>query len=240
MITEECYSMLRVENLSVNILKNICFSLETGEHLTILGANGSGKTTLAKAICGLIASDAIRIGSQALSSLSPAERNKTLNFIPTKLDLYDDYLSVMDYLALNAPSRTESIEAVLGELGLLHLRECLCTKLSSGEATLLMVAGAMLRQARYTLFDEPTANLDAANSIRLYRLFRHAPLFEHRIVITHDLNLAYALDSKILYLERGEERFFGSCEAFFAPQHLEECFGGSVARGGDHIRVNYQ
>jgi iron complex transport system ATP-binding protein len=232
--------MLRVENLSVNILKHIRFSLKEGEHLTILGANGSGKTTLAKAVCGLIASDAVTVGSRALCSLSPAERTETLNFIPAKLDLYDEYLSVRDYLALNAPSDEGAIEAVLEELGLAHLHESLCARLSSGESTLLMVAGAMLRQARYTLFDEPTANLDAANSIRLYRLLMRSKRFEHRILITHDLNLAYALGADILYLEQGEERFFGSCEAFFAPEHLERCFGGSVSRSGSHFTVNYR
>ncbi len=232
--------MLRVDSLSVNILKNICFSLKEGEHLTILGANGSGKTTLAKAVCGLIASDAITVDSRGLSTLSPAERSKTFHFVPAKLHVYDEYLNVSDYLELSAPSHGGTIEAILEDLGLVHLRNSLCTKLSSGESTLLMVAGAMLRQARYTLFDEPTANLDATNSIRLYNLLMRSPRFEHRIVITHDLNLAYALGSDILYLEQGEERFFGSCEAFFAPEHLERCFGGSVSRTGSQFAVNYR
>ncbi len=231
--------MLRVDNLSVRILKNIRLSLEAGEHLSILGANGSGKTTLARAICGLIPSDAVWIGAQPLPSLSPKERSETFHFVPAKLDLYDEYLSVRDYLGLSAPAQEAAIDAVLETLGISHLRESRCAKLSSGESTLLMVAGAMLRRARYTLFDEPTANLDAKNSIKLYRLLASSPLFEHRIVITHDLNLAFALGAKILYLEGGEERFFGSCEEFFAPENLQRCFGGFVTRTGEHFMVNY-
>lgn len=231
--------MLHVDNLSVHILKNIRFSLQEGEHLTILGANGSGKTTLAKALCGLIASDEITYDGRPLGSLSPRERSETLNFIPSKLDVYDEYLSVSDYLSLNAPSKTKEIDGVLEQLDISHLKPSRCSELSSGESALLMVAGAMLRQARYSIFDEPTANLDSKNKVKLYRLLKHSPLFRHRIVITHDLNFAYRLGSAILYLERGEERFFGSCEAFFAPENLERCFGGSITRAGEHFMVSY-
>lgn len=231
--------MLHVNNLSVKILKNIRLSMHTGEHLSILGANGSGKTTLARAICGLIPSDAVWIDTKPLPSLSPQERSETFHFVPAKLDLYDEYLSVQDYLALCAPEQEAAIGAVLEALGIAHLHNSRCVKLSSGESTLLMVAGAMLRRSRYTLFDEPTANLDSKNSVKLYRLLASSPLFEHRIVITHDLNLAYALGSRILYLENGEERFFGNCEEFFAPENLQRCFGGFITRTGEHFMVNY-
>lgn len=231
--------MLRVDNLSVKILKNIRFTLGEGEHLSILGANGSGKTTLARALCALLPSEAVTYEGRAAHALCAGARSETFNFIPAKLDLYDEYLSVFDYLSLNATLGEEKIDSVLEQLEISHLKTSRCSELSSGESALLMVAGAMLRRSRYTIFDEPTANLDSKNKVKLYRILKHSPLFEHRIVITHDLNLAYRLGSHILYLERGEERFFGTCEAFFAPENLERCFGGYITRFGEHFMVNY-
>jgi len=231
--------MLRVDNLSVRILKNISFTLGEGEHLSILGANGSGKTTLARALCALLPSEAVTYGGRAASALSPRVRGETFNFIPARLDLYDEYLGVSDYLSLNAPLEEEKIDSVLEQLEISHLKTSRCSDLSSGESALLMVAGGMLRRSRYTIFDEPTANLDSKNKVKLYRLLKHSPLFTHRIVITHDLNLAYRLGSHILYLEGGEERFFGTCETFFAPDNLERCFGGSITRSGEHFMVGY-
>ncbi len=229
--------MLHATNLSVQILKNISFSLEEGKNLTILGANGSGKTTLAKALCGLIPSDAVYCDDLPVASLSPKKRSETFHFVPAKLHLYDEYLRVSDYLKLCAP--LGQIDTVLEELGISRLRGSRCAELSSGESALLMVAGAMVRGARYTIFDEPTANLDPLNKVKLYRLLKTSPRFEHRLLITHDLNLAHAMGSPILYLDRGEKRFFGSCDAFFDPEHLARCFGGSITREGDHFMVNY-
>ena len=231
--------MLRVDNLSVHLLKRISFSLESGEHLTILGANGSGKTTLARALCGLLPTDAVSYGGKVLHSLSPRERYEILNFLPAKFQIYDEHLSVTDYLALNAPATAGEIESVMEQLGITHLKEAQCARLSSGESVLLMVAGAMIRKARYTIFDEPTANLDAKNKVRLYRLLKHCEAFEHRIVITHDLNLAYRLGAAILFLEEGEARFYGSCGAFFETENLKRCFGDYVIRSGENYMVNY-
>lgn len=231
--------MLHVDNLSVNILKNIRFSLPRGEHLTILGANGSGKTTLARALCGLLPSDALTYGGRRLASLSPQERSETVHFIPARLHVYDDYLTVWDYLALNSPAGEEEMGDVLESLGISALKHAPCTRLSSGESALLMTAGAMIRKARYTIFDEPTANLDPRNAVKLYRFLKGYGGFEHRIVITHDLNLAYRLHSTILFLDGGEERFYGDCAAFFSPDNLERCFGNSLACAGGHYMVNY-
>jgi len=233
--------MLHVDNLSVQILKNITFTLKSDENLTILGSNGSGKTTLAKAICTLIHNQSITFEGEKIGMLSPGKRAETINFIPAVLDIYDEYLSVWDYLNLNILRNTPSdhLDTVLTLLGIEHLKQSRCQKLSSGESALLLIGGAMIHHAHYTVFDEPTANLDQVKKVKVFQLLKNSPYFHNKIVITHDLNLAYKLGYKILFLEEGEVHYYGECEEFFAPEHLKNCFGNSVKNIEGNFVVNY-
>lgn len=233
--------MLSVTNLSLQILKHVSFTLADNNHLTVLGNNGSGKTTLAKAICNLIYNDTITLEGKRIGELSPKERAKGINFIPAKLNIYDEYLTVSEYLKLNVIDKNSAdhLDTVLTLLGIEHLKECRCHKLSSGESALLLIGGAMIHHARYTILDEPTANLDQAKKINVYQLLKNSPYFQNKIIITHDLNLAYKLGYTILYLEEGEVRFFGECKEFFEKDHLKLCFANTIKNLEGNFVVNY-
>lgn len=233
--------MLHVDNLSHQILKHISFKLEHNQNLTILGSNGSGKTTLAKAICHLIHTDCITIEGQKIAHLSAKQRAQYLNFIPAKLSIYDEYLTVSDYLNLNVltEGQTDHAQTVLELLKIAHLNNSRCHKLSSGESALLLIGGAMIHQALYTILDEPTANLDQAKKITVYQLLKNSPYFHNKIIITHDLNLAYKLGYDILFLEEGEVHYDGACEPFFEQKHLESCFGNAIKNIDGNFMVNY-
>lgn len=233
--------MLHVDNLSYHILKDVSFSLERGQNLTILGNNGSGKTTLAKAICYLIHSDSVMIEGKRVAHFTAQERSEYLNFIPSKLSIYDEYLTVLDYLKLNLlkEEQADPINKVLTQLGITHLMHSRCHKLSSGEGALLLIGGAMIHQALYTILDEPTANLDQAKKIKVYQLLKNSPHFQNKIIITHDLNLAYKLGYNILFLEEGEVHYCGACEPFFEPNHLKSCFENAIKNSNGNFVVNY-
>ncbi|HEX5623164.1 MAG TPA: ABC transporter ATP-binding protein [Sulfuricurvum sp.] len=233
--------MLHVDNLSVQILKQVSFSLEKTQHLTILGNNGSGKTTLAKAICNLIHTNHVSIDGEKVSETAMAKRSERINFVPAKLSIYDEYLTVNDYLNLNRLTDRPfpENETILELLGLARLKENRCHTLSSGESALLLIAGSLIHGAGYTILDEPTANLDQAKKINVFQLLKNSPYLHTKIVITHDLNLAYKLGYNVLYLEEGTIRFFGTSEAFFAPDHLYTCFGDAVKNSEGNFVVNY-
>lgn len=233
--------MLHVDNLSYQILKHVSFSLEQNHNLTILGSNGSGKTTLAKAICHLVHNDSVRIKDQNVAHLTAGQRAHYLNFIPAKLSIYDEYLTVWDYLKLNIlqEEHADHLDTVLDLLKIAHLKNSRCHKLSSGESALLLIAGAMIHQALYTILDEPTANLDQAKKVTVYQLLKNSPHFQNKIIITHDLNLAYKLGYSILFLEEGEVHYYGECEPFFESNHLKNCFGNAVKNVDGNFVVNY-
>lgn len=233
--------MLHVDNLSYQILKQVSFSLDRDQNLTILGSNGSGKTTLAKAICHLIHTDNVRIEGKGVSHLSSRERAKIINFIPAKLSIYDEYLTVLDYLQLNVLKSiaSDQLDHVLELLGITHLKHSQCQKLSSGESALLLIGGAMIHSARYSILDEPTANLDQAKKIKVYHLLKGSSYFQNKIIITHDLNLAYKLGYDILFLEEGEVHYYGTSAQFFESKHIQKTFNNTVKNIDGNFVVNY-
>ncbi len=233
--------MLHVDRLSLHILKEVSFVLPDNTNLTILGNNGSGKTTLAKALCHLLPSPGVSIDDREIGNYRGSERASLINFIPAKLHVYDEYLTVRDYLELSlaysaSPIRCDDVLKAVGLEGFMDKR---CQSLSSGESALLMIAGGILHNARYTILDEPTANLDQTKKITLFRLLKDKTFFQNKIVITHDLNLAHKLGYDILFLENGAVRYHGSCGDFFAPAQMETLFGSAIKSIGDHFVVNY-
>ena len=233
--------MLSVNNLSIQILKNINFSLADNENLTILGANGSGKTTLAKALCYLLPTQSVSLNKKNIALITDKQRASLINFIPAKLAIYDEHLTVFDYLMLNKVDEkiVYDFDKILELLEISHLKHSNCATISSGESALVMIGGAMIHGAKYTIFDEPTANLDQKKKVKLYHLLKKSSYFQNKIIITHDLNLAYQLGYKVLHLENGEVRFFGECKDFFEPAQIKNHFGNFIKNIDGNFMVNY-
>ncbi|MCD6190887.1 MAG: ABC transporter ATP-binding protein, partial [Sulfurimonas sp.] len=81
------------------ILEDVSLKMES--HLSILGANGSGKSTLAKAICSLIEfSGEVSINGMNIEELSLNEKAKMLSYIPAKLEIYDSFITVEEFVLL--------------------------------------------------------------------------------------------------------------------------------------------
>ena len=228
---------LKIDNYSNEILKNISFSLEAGEHLIILGSNGVGKTTLAKVLCGMSTSTAVSIDTLNPSKVYGKKRAKLINYIPPKLDIFDEFITVHEFLELDSFSNALTIKEALKKLHISHLSEKSCKLLSSGESQLLLIASALLHDARYTIFDEPTANLDPQKMQLLFTLLKDKTVLQSKVIITHNLDLAYKLGYNILFLEEGAVKFYGTSTDFFTQEHLDVLYDGSVEKNANNIVV---
>jgi iron complex transport system ATP-binding protein len=228
---------LIIDRYNSNILNNISFSLDAGENLIILGSNGVGKTTLAKVLCGITASSSVSIEGINPSNMYGEKRTKLVNYIPPKLDVFDEFITVREFLELSSFSQSISIEKTLEKLHITHLRDKSCHTLSSGESQLLLIASALLHDARYSIFDEPTANLDPQKMQMLFALLKDPSTLSSKLIITHNLDLAYKLGFDILFLEEGAVKFHGSSSAFFAQEHLDVLYDGAVEKSAENIVV---
>ena len=228
--------MLQINNYSNEILKNISFELKVKQNLIILGSNGAGKSTLAKVLCGITHSSNIRINKKNLNDFSAKERPRLINYIPAKLEIFDEYITLYEYLNLSRLQTLLESQNMLKLLEINHLKNKACKQLSSGEQQLTMLATAVLHNAKITIFDEPTANLDPKKSRDIFSLLK-SNLFQSKIIITHDLNLAYRLGYEVIYIKNGKIDFSGSSEAFFKTSNLNDYFGTSIKKVNNSILV---
>ena len=229
--------MLKITNFSNNILSNINFHLQENENLIILGSNGAGKSTLAKLACGIIDSTEVELFGEKLHLLNAAQRAKRINYIPPRLEIFDEYISLKEYLDLSKLYSSFSVNEVLSTLDLSELKNKACKTLSSGEQQLTMLSSSILHNAKLTIFDEPTANLDPQKTLKVYKILKSDKI-QSRIIITHDLNLAFKLGYKILYMKDGEVVFFDENKKFFEDANLKAFFGSSLKKVNDYYMVN--
>jgi len=217
--------MLKLENYSSKILYNISLEIDN-KNLIILGANGAGKTTLAKVLSGVITSENINFETP---------RTKFINYIPSYLEIFDDFLNVREFLQLSHLHGAKTIDEVLHLLQIEHLKDKACKNLSSGESQLLLIASSILHGAKYTILDEPTSNLDPKKVKMVYEVLKDKSSLQNRIIITHNLHLAYKLGFDIVYIEDGKINFLGTSEQFFSSENLQKVFDGSVKKIDENI-----
>lgn len=229
--------MLKITAFSNDILTNINFHLNECENLVILGSNGAGKSTLAKLLCGISHSQTVELFGKKLHHFSAKERSEFINYVPPKLEMFDEYLCVREYLELSHLYSKLTINETLELLDLSALENKACITLSSGEQQLLLLASSLLHNAKLTIFDEPTANLDPKKMLKVAKILSSDKI-QSRIIITHDLNLAHKLGYKILYMSGGAVEFFDTNERFFEKANLDKLFGTSIKQIEGYFVVN--
>lgn len=231
--------MLEINNYNSSILHEISFKLEDNENLIILGENGAGKSTLAKVLSNLIENNKVKIFNENINKMDDLKRAFLINYIPPKLSIFDEYITLREFLELSFISSVdnEKINSVIKLLNLKKLENKYCKSFSSGEKQLLLLASSMIHDAEITIFDELTANLDISRLKEVFDIF-NSDLLNQKIVITHNLDLAYALRYKVLFLKDGIIEFFGSHDEFFDNKNLKRFYKDTIRKLDNHLVVN--
>ena len=231
--------MLEISNYKSNILSDITFSLQSNENLIILGENGAGKSTLAKVLSNLIENNHVKLYDENISSISDAKRADIINYIPPKLEIFDEYITLREFLELACIDYVDNdkITKLIKLLKLEKLENRYCKAFSSGEKQLLLLASSIMHDAKITIFDELTANLDISRLKEVFDIL-NSDMLQQKIVITHNLDLAYALKYKVLYLKDGKIEFFGEHEQFFENTNLQKFYNNTITKIENHLVVN--
>ena len=231
--------MLEINNYNSSILHEISFKLEDNENLIILGENGAGKSTLAKVLSNLIENNKVKIFNENINKMDDLKRASLINYIPPKLSIFDEYITLREFLELSFISSVdnEKISKVIKLLNLRKLENKYCKSFSSGEKQLLLLASSIIHDAEITIFDELTANLDISRLKEVFDIF-NSDLLKQKIVITHNLDLAYALKYKVLFLKDGIIEFFGSHDEFFDNKNLKRFYKDTIRKLDNHLVVN--
>jgi lipoprotein-releasing system ATP-binding protein len=200
----------------IEVLSGVDLGVARGEFVAIVGASGSGKSTLLHLLGALDTptSGTVRLDGLAYAEQTPdalaAVRNRKIGFVFQFHHLLREFTAqenVMMPLLIagesedRARSRAEELLAAVGLAGRMTHRP---SALSGGEQQRAAVARALAADPVVVLADEPSGNLDHANSERLHELFaRLAREFETAlVVVTHNRLLAARAD-RVLSLDDG-------------------------------------
>ena len=192
-------------------LNDINLTFKTGEFSGLVGPSGSGKTTLLNIIGALdnpTEGSAIVMGkdTRKLSHKQSAQlRNEHLGFIfqtYNLLPVYNVFENVefpLLLLGMNSPDRREAVMQALEWVGLIDKVKSRPAQLSGGESQRVAVARAMVKKPKIVLADEPTANLDSANSLNILEMMvkLNEELKTTFLFATHDEKVIRYLRRKI-------------------------------------------
>ncbi|QLE01173.1 ABC transporter ATP-binding protein [Galbibacter sp. BG1] len=221
--------MLEVKKVSFQydetpILKNISFTLQKGEHLSVIGESGSGKSTLLKIIYGLYHLEKGKLFWDKKPMLGPnyniVPGEPFIKYVAQDYDLMP-YITVEEnigkFLSNFYPRKKKKRIAQLLELVEMELfAKVKPTDLSGGQQQRVALAKALAREPELLLLDEPFSNIDNFKKNKLRRdIFNHLKQENIAcITATHDNidTLAYA--DKTLVLKAGK------CVALETPKTL--------------------
>ena len=254
-------SILRVENLkksfgSTEVLKEITFSLEKGEVLSIIGSSGSGKTTLLRCMNFLetadfgkiFVDDEMLVDFQSGVNEKDAQlRRKRLNFglVFQSFNLFPQY-SILKNLTLAVQlledvkkKEKEKIKVIdehaielLKRVGLEEKINSYPCELSGGQQQRVAIARALMLSPKILCFDEPTSALDPELTGEVLKVIKELKNGDNTMVIvTHEMNFAKNVSDKVIFMADGIIEEFGTPEEVFEnpkSQRLKEFLSSSL------------
>lgn len=231
-------SILEVEHIQKSfdgtaILKDISFSLEKGQALSIIGSSGSGKTTLLRCLNFLERPDSgiIRVNGETLLDAKDAStwkesqiRKKRLHFglVFQSFNLFPQYTALEnvmlakellakeqpDYKARKKEVHAEieaQAEVLLKQMGLADRMTNYPHQLSGGQCQRVAIARALALQPDILCFDEPTSALDPELTGEVLKVMRElAEQNTTMIIVTHEMAFARDVANQVIFMDDGK------------------------------------
>ena len=205
------------------VLRDISFSLEEGQALSIIGSSGSGKTTLLRCLNFLETPDSGRIAVRGRNlldgSLSPQERRRNrLHFglVFQDFNLFPQYTALENVtLARRLLAKSERTgeapeairregEALLEQMGLGDRMGHYPHQLSGGQTQRVAIARALAMKPDILCFDEPTSALDPELTGEVLKVIRQlARQRTTMVIVTHEMAFARDVADQVIFMDGG-------------------------------------
>ena len=241
-------SVLEVKNIKksfgkTEVLKDISFTLEKGEVLSIIGSSGSGKTTLLRCLNFLEFADegTITVNDNLLYNGKDGKskrmkedeiRTKRLHFglVFQNFNLFPQY-NVLDNITL-APKLLkkgtieeieENAKKLIERVGLTDKMSNYPCELSGGQQQRVAIARALALNPDILCFDEPTSALDPELTGEVLKVIKNLKTGDSTmIVVTHEMGFAREVSDKIMFMADGVIEEFGTPDEIFGNPKSEK------------------
>ena len=222
LVVEDLVKQFRQGDRAVSALAGINLQVQQGLFLAVMGASGSGKSTLLHLMAGLAKPDSgqVLINGSNLGAMKDREltlfrrRNiglvfQAFNLIPTLTAAENIALPLM-LGGQNTAAADEKVRQLLQSLNLSHRSGHRPDAMSGGEQQRVAIGRALANNPAVILADEPTGNLDSANSRGVCELLRDLSVIHNKtiVMVTHEpVVAAYAQEVAVLKDGRLVQRF---------------------------------
>jgi len=219
-----------------SVLSDVSLSVARGEVVGLLGPNGAGKTTCFYSVMGLVRPDAGRIMLDG-DDITPLPMYRRailgLGYLPQETSIFrgmtveQNIMAVLEMVEPKAEERTETLDRLLNEFGLIKLRSSPAMALSGGERRRCEIARALAASPSIVLLDEPFAGIDPISISDIRDLV--VQLKERGIgVLITDHNVRETLDivDRACIIYDGQVLFAGSPEDLVADENVRRLYLG--------------
>jgi len=240
-------AILEIQDISAgygngDIIKNISFSLNKGEFLSVLGRNGSGKSTMIKAIQGLLKdiSGKILVDGKEILSYKPRELAQKMAYVPQLFEvsfeftveeiiLMGRYVHQGKFTGITTEDKS-IIEEIMDLTEITRLKDKIIAHLSGGERQRVFIARALAQDTPLLFLDEPSAHLDINYQVEIYQILKRLQEEKNKTILTaeHNINLAIPYSQRLLFLKNGKIHSLGSPIELITKQNIQEVFHTDV------------
>lgn len=204
------------------LVRDVSFSIDPGEIVTLIGPNGSGKSTTAKLALGIVKCDEGSVQRRA---------DLRVSYVPQKLSIdWTLPLSVKRFMRLTGHVKADEARKAMASTGIDHLADAEVRTLSGGEFQRVMLARAIARKPDLLVLDEPVQGVDFNGEIALYDLIKSLrdELNCGILLISHDLHVVMAATDRVICLN-GHVCCSGSPTTVVSSPEYKAIFGSRAA-----------
>lgn len=233
--------MLKVHNLykqfeDLLVLKGIDLEIKKGEVVALIGPSGSGKSTLIRCLNLMETPTTGEVYYQDKLINESKVNENTVNQLRQKIGMVFQHFNLFPHLTvlenitlapiklkkMTTEQANEKAELLLKKVGLLDKRDVYPAKLSGGQKQRVAIARALAMEPEVMLFDEPTSALDPEMVKEVLLVIQSLAQEGMTIVIvTHEMNFAKRVATRVLFLAEGSIVEEGTPEAVFDhPQNI--------------------
>jgi lipopolysaccharide export system ATP-binding protein len=233
---------LHTENLSKiyrgrKVIKNCSIQLKRGECLGLLGPNGAGKTTFFRMLAGIIQPSFGRIflGNVDISHLPMYMRGRLgIRYLPQESSIFkglsveDNIMAILEILVEDPQERNVTLEKLLDEFNITHIRKNKGQTLSGGERRRVEIARAVIGDPAFILFDEPLAGIDPKMAQEIRSIMLHLKKRKIGLLITeHNVRETFAVVDRVYVIYDGRILKEGPPKSIVKDDEVRNLYLGS-------------